>query len=347
MSAQADRGLSHRGVLHEYAPRLVAFEFTSPSTPSNKPNSLIFVGGLTDGLCTVPYVSELAAALEPTDWSLFSILLSSSYNGFGVGSLDQDVEEIGQCMQFIRDLKAGRLPGAPSKSGKIALMGHSTGSQDVLHYLHSPNPLPKNPDFEVGLKYIHRPELDGAIMQAPVSDREAVQYLMQSAKQPNEVRGIYDQLVSSAKLQPWTDDKVDSILPMNMTSKLGLPGDAPLSARRFLSLISPDSPQTPAPDDLFSSDLSDQRHRETFGVIGSRGILQSKLLVLYSGSDEYCPPWVNKEKLMERWKQATEAGGASWDGENSGVVLGASHNVKGEGQKDLIERVLRYLHSVQ
>jgi hypothetical protein len=133
---------------------------------------------------------------------------------------------------------------------------------------------------------------------------------------------------------------------MNMIAKVGLPGDAPLSARRFLSLASPDSPASPSDDDLFSSDLSDKCLGETFGAIGSRGILQSKLCVLYSGSDEYCPSWVDKESLMGRWKQATEAGGAKWDMETSGVVPGASHNVKDRGQKDLLDRVLRYLKSI-
>jgi hypothetical protein len=304
---------------------------------------LIFVGGLTDGFCTVPYVSELVAALEDTDWSVFSTLLSSSYNGFGVGSLDRDVEEIGQCVRFIRGLKADRIPGAPSKNGKIVVMGHSTGSQDVLHYIHASNPLPKT-EIDLGLQYMHRPELDGAIMQAPVSDREAVLAILKSAKDP-QARVAYDQLVSSARKEPWTVDQFESILPMNMTAKLGLPGDAPLSARRFLSLASPDSPEKPSQDDLFSSDLSDQRHQETFGQIANRGILQSSLLVLYSGSDEYCPPWVDKENLMQRWQRATEAGGAKWDA-NSGVVPGASHNVKNEGQKDLIDRVSRYLKSL-
>lgn len=37
---------------------------------------------------------------------------------------------------------------------KIVIMGHSTGSQDVIHYL------------------LNRTGVDGGIMQAPVSDRE-------------------------------------------------------------------------------------------------------------------------------------------------------------------------------
>lgn len=322
----------------------MAFEFTSPSAASNKTNSLIFVGGLTDGFCTVPYVSELAQALEPTDWSLFSILLSSSYGGWGVGSLDRDVEEIGQCVRYIRDLKAARLPGAPSKSAKTVVMGHSTGSQDVLHYLYSPNPLSRK-DFELGIQHMVRPELEGAILQAPVSDREIILSAIESGGEPNEVRGAYDQLVSFAQREPYTEDKTDSLLPLNMTTKLGFPSD-PLSSRRFLSLASPESPENPSEDDLFSSDLSDKRLQETFGMIATQGVINSKILVLHSGNDEFCPKWVDKERLLQRWKDATEEGGASWDAEGSGVIPGASHNVKDEGQRDLIDRVLRYLHSL-
>ncbi|KAJ5601503.1 hypothetical protein N7510_011037 [Penicillium lagena] len=338
-SSTANRGLSHPG-----APRLVAFEFTSPANAGNKKNSLIFIGGLTDGLCTVPYVSKLAEALEETEWSLFSILLSSSYGGWGVSSLDRDVEEIAQCVRYIRDLKSSRLPGAPSQSGKIVIMGHSTGSQDVLHYIYSANPLVAN-EFQKGVQHLVRPELDGAILQAPCSDREAFMMHREASAEPHKIRGVFDQLVHFARSQPYTEDKSDSLLPLNMTSMLGLPPD-PLSARRFLSLASPDSPANPSEDDLFSSDLSDERLKQTFGMIATQGIMRSKLMVLYSGEDEYCPEWVDKEKLLRRWKAAAEAGGASWDVENSAIVAGASHAVDSIGQAELVERVLRYLRSL-
>ncbi|KAJ5493188.1 Fusarinine C esterase sidJ [Penicillium diatomitis] len=342
MSTVASLGSSNSGVLHEYAPRLVAFEFTSPTSNSKKPHSLIFVGGLTDGLCTVPYVSKLAKALENTEWSLFSLLLTSSYNGFGTSSLDKDVEEISKCVHFVKELKADQVAGPSKIAGKIAVMGHSTGSQDVLHYLYAPNPLSK-PEFDVGLDYVVRPKIDGAIMQAAVSDREVILDALKSANHQGEVTGAYKQLVNLAKTMPWTHNGKDAILPMDLTAVLGLPGDAPLSARRFLSLASPDSPDSPSEDDLFSSDLSDKRLEQTFGKIGTRGLLGSKLCVLQSANDEFCPSWIDKEALMERWKSATEAGGIEWDTEASGIVPGASHNVQDLGQEDLIERILRYL----
>lgn len=334
---------SHQGILHQYAPRLTAFEFTS-NTP--KPNTILFIGGLTDGLGTVPYVAPLAKALEPTDWSLFHLLLSSSYGGWGVGSLDQDIEEIAQCVKFVQERKS---------SGKVVVMGHSTGSQDVLHYLHTPNPVPQRPDeFQGRLKHLTRPELDGAILQAPMSDREGLEAQLKADEgttMGNEARAAFDQLVAFARQQPYTigdrQQKLDALLPMNLTAKAGFPADTPLSARRFMSLASPDSPENPAEDDLFSSDLTDQRLKETFGVIAERGLLKTKMMFLYSGNDEYGAPWVDKAKLMQRWKEAANAGGVEkYDSEGSAVIPGASHNVKADGQDELIARVTRYLTSL-
>ncbi|KAB8272117.1 hypothetical protein BDV30DRAFT_134738 [Aspergillus minisclerotigenes] len=309
---------SHSGILHEYAPRLTAFEF---NPGPKKQHSLLFVGGLTDGLLTVPYVSALAKAFESTEWTVFNVLLSSSYLGWGVESLDKDVTELAQCVNFVRGLKP---------QGKVVLMGHSTGSQDVLHYLHSPNPLPGQENS--------RPVLDGAIMQAPVSDREHILHLAHSNQ---EVRGAYEQLVNFARLQA-----PQSLLPLNLTAVVGWPDNTGISCRRFLSLASPESPEKPAEDDLFSSDLKDQRLKETFGAIAERGLVKGRLAALYSGNDEYALPSVDKEALLRRWKEATNAGGVEKWSEYSGVIPGATHNVKDEGQDWLVERVLQYLNSV-
>lgn len=334
------------------APRLTAFEFTTPSTPQTpKPNSILFVGGLTDGLGTVPYVAPLAKALESTDWSLFWVLLSSSYGGWGVSSLDQDVEEIAQCVQYVQGYKSG----SSEAGGKVVVMGHSTGSQDVLHYLHSPNPLPQRKDeFQGRLKHLVRPTLDGVIMQAPMSDREGLLRSLKEVEgtlQETELRAAYDQCVDFAKRQPFTTgdggQKLNAILPLNLTAKLDFPSDTPLSARRFLSLASPDSPEHPAEDDLFSSDLTDQRLAQTFGVVGDRGLVKGKMMFLYSGNDDYAAPWVNKEALMQRWKEAANAKGVEkYDSEGSAVIPGAAHNVQNEGQGELIARVTRYLSNL-
>lgn len=348
---------SNPGILHQYvsapppqptlvyfqliigaiqAPKLAAFEYTSTLKP--KPHSLLFIGGLSDGLYTVPYVSELAKALELTDWSVFWLLLSSSYNGWGVGSLNQDAEEIAQCVRFVREYKSSH-----AAQGKVVIMGHSTGSQDVLHYLYAPNPLPRDLVFEKELQHLVRPEVDGAILQAPVSDREFMVHTLKTAKASNEVHEAYEQWIESARRQPYEADAIHAIMPAHLVTLTGLPDDVPISARRFLSLVSPDSPEKPSDDDLFSSDLKDERLHQTFGAIVPRGLLRSSLLVLYSGGDEFVPDWVNKEQLVQRWKEAANASGRSIWNENSGVIQGARHNVKDVGQEDLIARVTRYL----
>ncbi|PLB36189.1 uncharacterized protein BDW47DRAFT_53833 [Aspergillus candidus] len=309
---------SHPGVLHEYAPRLTAFEFTSQTT-NDKPNALLFVGGLTDGLLTVPYVEKLAQALEPTPWTIYNVLLTSSYHGWGVGSLDQDINEIAQCVDFVR----GRLPA----NSKIVLMGHSTGSQDVLHYLYKENPTS-------GGEARERPALDGAIMQAPMSDREM---LIATTKGSHESHAALSQLVHFARTRSTTE-----IMPLNLTAAVGMPADTPINAYRFWSLASPESPETPAEDDLFSSDLTDQRLKETFGVVGERGLLRGKLMALYSGKDEYGAPGLDMEGMLRRWKEATAG---KWD-EGSGIIPGATHNVQDEGQEWLAERVTGYLGRV-
>jgi pimeloyl-ACP methyl ester carboxylesterase len=313
---------------------LVAFEYTStPATP--KPNSLLFVGGLTDGLGTVPYVTTLAKALETTDWSLFHLVLTSSYKGWGLGSLDQDIEQIGQCVDYVR-----RVKGASAPQSKVVVMGHSTGSQDVLHYLIAPNPVPQNSTVGNANELTHqpRPPLDGAIMQAPVSDRDS---LLRGVRDVPELKATYDQLVDMARRQV-----PGEVLPLNLTTTLGFPSNNPINAYRFLSLASPDSPAHPADDDLFSTDLTDQRLAETFGVVAKRGMLRSRLMALYSGADEFAVPGVDKNALLARWKKATNAGGeGTWD-DNSAVIPGASHNVKDVGQDELVERVLKYLNGI-
>ncbi|KAL1986253.1 hypothetical protein VTN96DRAFT_6621 [Rasamsonia emersonii] len=352
-SAGAARG--QPGILHQYTDKLVAFEYTSSTITRKKPHSLLFIGGLGDGFFTVPFVADLAAALEPTDWSLFSVLLSSSYTAWGLGSLDKDAEEIAQCVQYVQKYKEAQQGDQPGPR-KIVIMGHSTGSQDVLHYLYSPNPLPPNPVFDNGVKHITRPEVDGAILQAPVSDRQAVtegQINGTDKMSDNEFATTYLQLVDSAKRVTYAEhNTLDVLLPLSMTTKLGYPPDVPMSARRFLSLTSPDSPENPREDDLFSSDLTDKRLQETFGMIATRDLLRSKLLVLYSGNDQYCPASVDKEALLQRWKAATnKIIRTVWDDEHSGVIPGASHNLEGEGEaearRDLVSRVMGYLNDVE
>jgi hypothetical protein len=297
-------------------------------------------------------VADVVAGLQPTDWSLFTPTLTSSYQSWGFGHLDRDTDEIAQCIQHIQEYKKAKY-GAP---GKIVLFGHSTGSQCVLHYLSRPNPHTTNPPFDRGLEHCKRPVIDGGIMQAPVSDREAIKWVVESGflgRTPSELRETYDKLVAMAKDAVAKDPTTDSMLPIPLTCQFGYPRNTPVSCRRFLSLVSPDSPQAPSEDDLFSSDIGDAQLAKTFGMVSQRGLLRHRLMVLMSGKDQAVPDWVDKEALLDRWRKATDHDGVHgiWDRERSGLIPGASHALSNDDQaeprKFLVNRVLAFLEDLE
>ncbi|KAJ8069489.1 hypothetical protein OCU04_003142 [Sclerotinia nivalis] len=295
-------------------------------------------------------MADIATALQPTPWSLFSLNLSSSYAQWGTSHLDRDSDEIAECLRYIQEYKSSKY-----QNSKIVLMGHSTGSQLVLHYLHKPNPHTTTPIFDPHLKHVTRPILDGAIMQAPISDREAIQSVLRDGlgKRPSsECQAAFRQIQEIAKDAAKRDQSIDIILPMSLTSQIGY-GNTPISCRRFMSLASPKSPQQPEEDDLFSSDLSDEQLAETFGMIKERGLLRDKLVIFYSGADQAVPDWVDKQKLLGRWKNAADHGGRDsvWDDEFTAIIPGASHALSNDDQagprKFLCERLMGYVKRIE
>ncbi len=304
-----------------------------PDISDEKPYFLLWIGGLFDTFAGVLYVGKIAEGLArdtKSGWSVMEIQLSSSGLGFTTGDLNRDVEEIAKCVEWLRSRSA-------TKNSKVVIMGHSTGSQDVLHYLYHG-------------KDVERPTVDGAILQAPVSDRESLNMHIADAEDADELRNVYDECVKQAK--SIQGQRGSPSLPRYLTGRLGY-GRTFISASRFLSLASPDSPGEPSLDDLFSSDLSEEHLRSTFGVVGERARLRSLsapqpgLLVLMSGADEYVSNTIDKGALLQRWRRALENGGVAMS-PDSGVVESAMHNGTGVGGKetDLMERCLNYLASL-
>lgn len=337
MSSHSEPDLSPttNGRLHTYrsVPPLVAFEHLPPHDQHVPPtNTLLFVGGLTDGLHTVPFVRPLAASLPPS-WSLVEVLLSSSYTGWGSSSLTKDVREIAQCVTYFRKLRSSSSID-DTAGGKIILMGHSTGCQDVMHYLTSPPGVSAGNVASTGEgngETKTRPAVDAGILQASVSDREVI--VLQLTPQ--------EYTDSCTRAQEMVDSKQGAdVLPLHMTRKF-LP--TPISASRWLSMASP-GPAHAGEDDYFSSDLGDERLRATFAKIGGTGAV---LGIYYGGEDEAVPESVDKRALVERWIRIVEDGGGVV-GEGSGVVPGATHNVEGGGKplEDLIGRVGRMIKQV-
>lgn len=283
----------------------MAFEHGVPG--ESRVHTIIFIGGLGDGLLTVPYTTHLAKIL-PESWSLVEVLLGSSYAGWGVSSLDSDVKELSACVAYFRSLRP---------RGRIVLLGHSTGCQDIIHYLISAG----NP-----------PDIDGGILQAPVSDRECMALLLP----PN----ILDESVNMAR-EYVEDGRGDDVLPLKMTGSLF---QTPVSAKRWLSLASP-GPDHAGQDDYFSSDFDIERMRRTFGKVGST---RTRLSLLSGGSDQYVPPGMDRHALMGKWLTHIKDGGGVID-EDAGIIDDASHNLAegGEPLEDLKRRVLGFIDRLE
>ena len=303
-------------------------------------------------MATTSYMSALVYALQPTQWSLFTINLTSSYQAWGLGHLDRDTTEIAQCIEYVNEYKQAKFGGG----GKVVLMGHSTGSQDVLHYLYRSNPHTSLSSFDKDLQHMKRPVIDGAIMQAPVSDREAIHWVLEKgigSKKASDCREAYEKLLAIAQEEARNNRACDTLLPLDITSQLGYPASHPVSCRRFLSLVSPDSPNTPQEDDLFSSDISDEQLDKTFGMIHERALLRYKLLVMPSGADQAVPDWIDKAELLARWQKAADRNGSAqiWDTENSGPIPNASHALSNDDQAEprqyLVEKVQNYLSGLE
>ena len=208
-------------------------------------NFLLFIGGLGDSILTVPYPSRIAESLPPT-WGLVEVMISSSATAFGCGSLKRDADEIAECVKYFRSI---------NPDGKVVLMGHSTGCQDLMQYLtgdanklHSKFEDERQERDDAG----KRPRVHGAILQAPVSDREGIEVTGYD-------KNIFQQAITLA--ESWVKDgKGEDCLPLGLTNQFF--GPIPVNATRFLSLTLPGGD-----DDFFSSDLSDEMLADRKSVV--------------------------------------------------------------------------------
>lgn len=150
--------------LYDREASLAAFESHLPFEPFG---TVIFIGGLTDGLITCPIVEHLTPILSEKGYSLVQFVMSSSYRQYGTSSLSQDCSELCKLIKCLQE-ERGRK--------KLFLLGHSTGCQDIFWYLRN------------GIEADHL--VYGANAQAPVSDRDFIfWYTPELAKQALTVAG--------------------------------------------------------------------------------------------------------------------------------------------------------------
>lgn len=170
---------------------------------SSSKNALVFVGGLGDGPHTVPYVHRVAkelASAPKLSYSVFETRLRSSFGGFGYRRLSDDAADISALVKYLHGI--GKQ--------KVVLMGHSTGCQDCVEYANA-------------ARYANEP-VDGFILQAAVSDREALRPLMSKEAYEDSI-AYASELVKSGR--------ENEIMP---GSKLPKEFDSPITAYRWFSL---------------------------------------------------------------------------------------------------------------
>jgi len=255
--AMAPTGASLRGELTVYKNDPTLVMFTSGPEVSDSEGTAVFIGGLTDGPMSLSYIPALAAALEEKRWRLCQPTLSSAYLGFGVSSLDTDAEEL--------DLVVDRILASASAIGEgdertpkkhaVALVGHSTGCQDIVHFLRQGR---------------RRADIAAAVLQAPVSDREAM--CMEFGEE-----AIAAANAAAREMCAKGGGAVD-MMPLWTPGTFG----APMSAARYASLSG-----RMTLDDLFSSDLTAAELSQQIGHMGHASAPPS--LWVRSADDEYAP----------------------------------------------------------
>ena len=296
------------GQLFNYGANRVAFESLVsaspsavisslfPSIPSSPvmppPNKCILLGGLSDGLIPVPYTQALSEMLcqfpdqpvslfpdrsvEPSEappppeqtWSLVQPILSSSYTGFGHGTLDRDVKELHELIQYLVQHR--------NATHNILLVGHSTGCQQIVHYF----------------KTYHDHRVTAAVLQAPVSDREAATIWNPQDSPygtPMEHEEQLQKHVALAKEMTTVQRRGHEMMPRAAFW-------APITAQRYYDLMVPRH----GLDDYFSSDYTNDELQERLSHLSSSTSLLRRVVVAYSGQDEYVPSHVDKPVLLQR-----------------------------------------------
>ncbi|KAH6654423.1 hypothetical protein BKA67DRAFT_691444 [Truncatella angustata] len=267
---------------------------------SSAKNAFVFIGGLGDGPHTVPYPRAIAKALEQhseLNFSVFEFRLTSSFNGFGFARLADDVADISALVKYLRGIG----------KDKVVLMGHSTGTQDIMEYT-SP-------------AYKNTPTVDAFILQAPVADRGALELDL----------GL-EALDKSVSIAKGLSEKGRG--HERMPKELIPDWFSPISAQRWYALAAPDGE-----DNYFAPDLS----REVASSYWSR--IDKPLLILQSGADEFMPPSIDVNGLIKEWKSMCRPGIVS--DLSGLIPDANHRVEQPESEKWLVKTVLDFLQSIK
>ncbi|SJX62328.1 uncharacterized protein SRS1_13174 [Sporisorium reilianum f. sp. reilianum] len=299
-------------------------------------HSLVFLPGLTDTIGGLPYLPQLAECARKHGFSLVQPQLTCHLGGYGQCTLEGDAQEIANCVAHLRGLPAKR-------QGKVVLMGHSTGCQEVIAYLLSST-------RAAGALT----RIDGSILQAPVSDREFYEKTRSEASQPE--RDEMDRELQHAT-QLVEAGQGATLMPRRETATSTLPtdpddppngsassADASLGNSTAVLSLAMTAYRTwslkakGGHDDFFSSDLDDAVI--TSSTPGSRSMgraiknLQAgarshsshspRILALIGEKDEYVPSGF-RAVLLKRWSELLDPTG----GFQATILHDANHRAEG------------------
>jgi pimeloyl-ACP methyl ester carboxylesterase len=229
-------------------------------------------------------------------------LLSSSYLGYGTGSLQRDTEEIVALIEHVVSQHACE---------KVVLVGHSTGCQNAIHFL-------RNAATQV------RSRVVAVVLQAPVSDQEAGEM---EPDQPQWLRHAREECARHGEAAC-----VEILMPMHMHY-------SPITVSRFLALHerygADDMFSSYLTDDELSERLNCFEHSFPSTHVTdmeSTPCPRIPVLVAFSMADEYVPTSVDKHMLLTRMVSAMGS---------SAICLpieGANHNLSEPKDGSAIEK---------
>ena len=309
LSAKAfhDESKSLDGTLFIYheAPfvKRVAFKYGINPNPKNY---LISIGGLSDGLMSCNYIPLLSRELEKYSIAVVQILMSSSYNGFGHVRLEDDCSELDALVKFLKEKQRENCKELNNDEkntlGFIGMLGHSTGCQDCIYHC-------KNG--------IEKQEVDCMILQAPVSDREAMEKEWTEAGDQEKIKRFQELKELASNFI--SEGKGNEMLPRDAFF-------APITAYRFQDLSARNGM-----DDFFSSDFSDEEMLEKFQHINK------PTCFMFSGKDEYVPEHVDIDQLGSRWLNTIEE-----KYRHRVTIPDGTHSLKGNEQ-EMVKEVKAFL----